>query len=193
MAGSNPCRRIQGDLMLLCVLDTPIMPAARKFMLDVEHVTELPASPVRVWNALARFENFGRWHPFIRFGGTPAAGAALDCEFWTKLWPKPLTGAAAMTRFEEPLAIEWRAGLRGLLMVDESYEIAPAASGRGAVIRHRIVWRGIFTRLTRRNMADWVRGTMVEADEALRKYLEGDKGPTKPKSKPAHGTRARRR
>lgn len=162
-------------------------------MLDVEHVIELPASRVRVWNALARFEDFGRWHPFIRLGGTPAPGAALDYKFWTKLWLKPLTGAATMTRFEEPSAIEWRAGFRGLLVVDESYEIEPAPSGRGTVIRHRIVWRGLFTRLTRRNIADWVRGTMVETDEALRKYLEGDKGPAKPQPKPARPMRVRRR
>src|SRR3546814_5993439 len=38
-------------------------------VLSVENETILHASPPRVWTALTRFDNYGRWSPFIRIDG----------------------------------------------------------------------------------------------------------------------------
>ena len=120
-------------------------------------------------------------NPFIRLAGSPAPDAVLGYRFWTKLWPKPLTGSARLTRFEEPTAFAWRIGLKGLLVVDEEYGIAPARAGRGTELRHRVVWRGLFSRIKRRDMEAHILDGMVETDQALVKYLGGDLPKPKPR------------
>jgi hypothetical protein len=138
-------------------------------MWEVERSILIKAPPLRVWTALADFDGFKRWHPFIRLAGAGVEGAKLDYTFFTSWTRKPLTARATLTRFRKPETIGWLAGLRGILLIEEIYEIGVVSAG--TEVRHRMLWRGLLGRMPLVNTRPRLLNFMEESDAALERHL----------------------
>ncbi len=138
-------------------------------MFEVEHVTCLSTSPLRVWTAVSDLGSFARWHPFIRLSGVASEGAKIGYTFTTTFLRKPLTAPATITRFRKPSEIGWKTGMRGLLMFEEAYQI-DAISSRTEV-RHTTRCWGLVSILAARKMKGRILASMKESDRALERYL----------------------
>ncbi|MFA6115512.1 MAG: SRPBCC family protein [Sphingomonas sp.] len=150
-------------------------------MFEVEHVTCLSTSPLRVWTAVSDLGGFARWHPFIRLSGVASEGSAVGYTYYTTWLRKPLTAPATITRFRKPAAISWKTGLRGLMMLEETYRIDAVSSG--TEIRHTTRCWGLVSILAARKMKGRILGSMKESDRALERYLRPGSPAARPLSR----------
>lgn len=150
-------------------------------MFEVEHVMCLSTSPLRVWTAVSDLGGFARWHPFIRLSGVASEGSAIGYTFYTNFLRKPLTAPATITRFRKPAEIGWKTGLRGLLMLEEAYQIDEISSG--TEIRHTTRCWGLVSILAARKMKGRILGSMKESDRALERYLRPGSPAARPLSR----------
>lgn len=138
-------------------------------MFEVEHVTRLSISPLRVWTALSDLIGFVRWHPFIRLSGVAVEGGAIGYTFNTTFLRKPMTAPATITRCRKPDEIAWKTGMPGLLMFEEVYQIDTIASG--TQMRHSTRCWGPFSRVASSKLQSRIFASMEEADRAFERYL----------------------
>lgn len=139
-------------------------------MFEVEHVMRLSTSPLRVWTAVSDLGGFAKWHPFIRLSGVASEGAKIGYTFTSAFLRKPLTAPATITHFRKPLAIAWKTGMPGLLMLEEAYQIDAISSG--TEIRHTTRCWGFVSLLAARKIAGHILDNMKESDRALERYLK---------------------
>lgn len=158
-------------------------------MWEVERSIVTQAAPLRVWTALADFDGYKRWHPFIRLAGAGSEGAKLDYTFFTTWTRKSLTAPATLTRFRKPQTIGWLAGLRGILLIEEVYEINVVPAG--TEVRHRMTWRGLLGRMPLVNTRPRLLRFMEESDAALERHLRHATTTVRPLSR--HDRRAAKR
>ena len=138
-------------------------------MFEVKHVTRLSTSPLRVWTALSDLAGFARWHPFIRLSGAAVEGGAIGYTFNTTFLRKAMTAPATITRFRKPEEIGWKAGMPGLLMFEETYQIDAITSG--TQMRHSTRCWGPFSRVASDKLNGRILASMEEADRAFERYL----------------------
>ncbi len=138
-------------------------------MFEVEHVTRLSTSPLRVWTALSDLAGFVRWHPFIRLSGAAVEGAAIGYTFNTTFLRKPMTAPATITRCLKPEVIGWKTGMPGLLMFEEAYRIDAIASG--TQMNHSTRCWSPFSRVASGKLKGRILASMEEADRAFERYL----------------------
>ncbi|WP_380871926.1 hypothetical protein ACFB49_28850 [Sphingomonas sp. DBB INV C78] len=150
-------------------------------MFEVERVTCLSTSPLRVWTAVSDLGGFARWHPFIRLSGVAAEGSAIGYTFTTTFMRKPLTAPATITRLRKPAEIGWKTGLRGLFMLEEAYQIDATSSG--AQVRHTTRCWGLVSILAARKMKGRILASMEESDRALERYLRPGSKAARPLSR----------
>lgn len=150
-------------------------------MFEVENVTCLSTSPLRVWTAVSDLDGFARWHPFIRLSGVASEGGAIGYTFNTTFLRKALTAPATITRFRKPAEIGWKTGLRGLLLFEEAYQIDAISSGTG--VRHTTRCWGLVSILAARKMKGRILASMEESDRALERYLRPGSPAARPLSR----------
>lgn len=137
-------------------------------MFEVEHVTRLSTSPLRVWTAVSDLDGFARWHPFIRLSGVASEGAEIGYTFSTTFLRKAMIAPATITRFRKPVEIGWKTGVLGLFLLEEAYQIDAISSG--TEVRHTTRCWTLVSILAARKMKGRILGSMKEADRALERY-----------------------
>lgn len=94
-------------------------------MFAQENETILHASPLKVWSALTRFEDYGRWSPFIRIAGPLELGAIVQYSFRMNAnKPRFFNIDARITALELHRHIAYRFSLGWLISMEESYSVA---------------------------------------------------------------------
>ena len=157
-------------------------------MLAVENETILHASPPKVWTALTRFEDYGRWNPFIRIDGPLAQGALVQYSFRMKAdKARFFTVDARITELEPQKQIAFRFGLGRLFAFEESYFLAPVPVGSRLV--HSFRYTGLLSAIkfgkVRRNF-----GQMLEiTDRLFQRHLRPARPPTSAKKRVRKGFR----
>lgn len=149
-------------------------------MFEVEHVTRLSTSPLRVWAAVSDLDGFARWHPYIRLSGVASEGAEIGYTFSTTFLRKAMTAPATITRFRKPVEIGWKTGMPGLLMFEEAYQIDAISSG--TAVRHTTRCWGLVSMLAARKIEGHTLDKMKESDRALERYLK-HRSPARPLSR----------
>ncbi|MFD4669679.1 SRPBCC domain-containing protein [Lentzea sp. NPDC058450] len=94
-------------------------------------VTDIPASPDRVWRELTDFAGYASWHPALRFVDVPESVAT-----GTRLRAEVRTGNGndgeyefTVLHFEESRLLVWEAGIPGVLVGRHSFAVEPHDGG----------------------------------------------------------------
>ena len=58
-------------------------------MFTVENETVIHTSLPRVWTAITRFDDYPRWHPFVRITGSLTSDTKVDYSFRMKTGNAP--------------------------------------------------------------------------------------------------------
>lgn len=99
-------------------------------MFTVENETILHTSPPKVWTALTRFDNYGRWNPFIRIDGPLALGELVQYSFrMNSNKARFFTIDARIIALDPQRHVAFRFGFDWLIAFEESYSLAPVPVG----------------------------------------------------------------
>ncbi len=104
-------------------------------MPETRTITDLPASPERVWAVLTDFAGYEKWHPLLRVSGD----AMLDSQirYSRRLSLKSnrwITVDADIVEFTEVASLAWRQGVRRIFATDEIFAVE--AIGTGTRLTH---------------------------------------------------------
>jgi hypothetical protein len=111
----------------------------------------LHAAPSRVWAALIDFENYALWNPFVRIIGKADSDSYLKYSFRLKPQSKwHFKAKARISQFVDDRLITFTYGIRGILVIEESYAIIPMRTG--CCLTHTLLYHGILSRLNSKTM-----------------------------------------
>lgn len=111
-------------------------------MFEVDSSFTLPVPVSRVWRVLSDFDHYRDWHPFVTLKGEAALGSSLELEHKTRIRSLPPIGAQAkVVRFEPNASIAWKIAVRGLVAVEEGFELQKTE--HGTELRHRMRCSGV--------------------------------------------------
>ncbi len=113
-------------------------------MFSVGSSLRLPVPIVRVWRLLVDIERYGDWHPTLRFTDRPGDEERLDYVYSPRGKDGPqFASEGRITGLDWLTSFSWRTGMRGLLVIEESYQLEKL--GQGVEVTHRLVCRGLFS------------------------------------------------
>lgn len=152
-------------------------------MFEVDSSLALAVPVGRVWRVLCDFDHYRDWHPFVTLRGKAALESILELEHKTRIRSLPPIGAQAkVVRFEPNASVAWKITIRGLVSVEEGFELRKTE--HGTELRHRMRCSGIVALLgiglvqrrmdralavTNRCLADFLaRGTTVNRSVPMR-------------------------
>lgn len=104
-------------------------------MIEVTSNVEVEAAPDRVWRTLTDFAHFRQWHPFLELEGVAEKGARVG--YWFRLdpaGPRRWDTTALVKELEAPRALVFELGIRGLIWVEERFELSEAMGG--TLVKH---------------------------------------------------------
>ncbi|MBN9505135.1 MAG: SRPBCC family protein [Altererythrobacter sp.] len=146
-------------------------------MIAVEHETVIHASPAKVWTTIIRFEDYRRWHPFVRISGVPAPGAKVDYSFRVKTGDAPFrTVDARIIEFDAQRGLAFRFGLGWLFAFEETFKMFPAPTGARLVHGYRCT--GLIGALPLRNLKRLFGKLLDVTDHMLLRHLVFQKPPS---------------
>jgi len=140
-------------------------------MFAVRNETLVTASPLRIWAALTRFDNYHRWHPFVRISGRPAVDTAVDYSFRIRPdRPRFRTMFARVRSVDTHVQLVITFGLGWLVSFEDAYLLLPSANGVRLV--HSLGCRGLLSLLFPRGRAIRNFTNLLEAtDLSLARHL----------------------
>lgn len=157
-------------------------------MIAVEHETVILASPPRVWSALTRFDDYRRWHPFVRVSGRPELDAPVDYSFRMRGGDARFrTVDGRITAFEAQRSLAFRFGLDWLFAFEESYLLCPAPTGSRLVHGFRLI--GPLGVLPLKNLRRILAKLLETTDRLLVRHLSTRPPPTSSKPRVRKGFR----
>ena len=113
-------------------------------MFSVGTSLRLPVPIGRVWRLLVDIERYGDWHPTLRFTDRPGDEERLEYVYSPRGARGPeLSAEGRITGLDWLSGFSWRTGMRGLLVIEESYRLEKL--GQGVEITHRLDCRGFFS------------------------------------------------
>lgn len=139
-------------------------------MIEMENEVMLPVSVRRVWHTLLAFEQYPRWHPFLRLSGRPLLGERIDYTFTMMMMGRrTLSTFATIVELEPLRTLAWRVGVRPLFTAVERFELQGQTSRTR--LRHWVEYRGLVVPILSRGLSKHTRAMTLETDAALRTYL----------------------
>lgn len=157
-------------------------------MFAVENETIIHASPPRVWTAITRFDEYRRWHPFVRISGSPAPEAIVDYSFRMKpgkarFW----TVDARIITFDMQRSFALHFGLGWLFALEETYTLSPLPVG--SLLVHGFRFAGLLSALPLSNMKRNFAKLLETTDRILVRHLTFRKPPATSKRRVRKGFR----
>jgi len=153
-----------------------------------ENETILHASPLKVWSALTRFEDYEHWSPFIRISGPLALDAIVQYSFRMKKNKRGFSVInARISHLEHQRHVSFRFGFRGLISVEESYLIAPESVGSRLV--HSFHCAGPLSALKLGKLKRNLNLILETTDRQFQKYLRPSRPSVKAKKRVRRGFR----
>jgi hypothetical protein len=111
-------------------------------LFEVDSSLALPVPVGRVWRVLSDFNHYRDWHPFVTLKGEAALGSVLELEHKTRIRSLPPIGAQAkVVRFDPNASVAWKIAMRGLVGVEEGFELRKTE--HGTELRHHMRCSGI--------------------------------------------------
>mgnify|MGYP002779988904 CR=1 FL=1 len=130
----------------------------------------LNISPLRVWTGLSDLRAFALWHPSYRFEDGAALNRNVGLSFALFKGEYRINTTATISQFDKPRTIGWSIAVRGLVVLDEQYELK--ASELGTQVRHALEFRGFLGRLLGRLLRRGMRQTLNLQDRAFARFLK---------------------
>lgn len=140
-------------------------------MFAVRNETLVAASPLRIWAALTRFENYYRWHPFVRMLGLPLPGHVVDYSFRMR-WDFPQFDrlVARIRSIDGQAKMVTTFGLGWLVFFKDAYLFLPSPVGVRLI--HSLGCRGLQSLLLPHAKAEQNVANLLETtDFNLVRYL----------------------
>lgn len=139
-------------------------------MFEVMSEIDIPASPRQVWSALVDFPNYRNWNPYVQIRGAAASGSAIEWSLGSTVLKKRIWMTALITEFDEPLALAWSFGSRGIFTVEECFSLEGIAAGTR--LQHKARCSGLGATLGRNYMRKKIENIVTTADRYLSRYFE---------------------
>lgn len=99
-------------------------------MMSAESTIDLPSPVGRVWRVLVDIEEYRQWHPFITISGPAEPNAEIKLELKPAIGFIPAFGSdARLVRLERLSCIAWRLGIKGLIQIEQGFELAKHEEG----------------------------------------------------------------
>src|SRR3546814_7682415 len=112
-------------------------------MFSVGTAFRLPVPIGRVWRLLVDIDRYGDWHPTLRFTNRPGDEERVDYVYAPRASQGPeLTGEGMIVNLDWLSGFAWRTGMRGVLVIEESYRLEKL--GQGVEVTHRLSCSGLF-------------------------------------------------
>lgn len=113
-------------------------------MFAVEASLRLPVPIERVWRLLVDIERYGDWHPTLRFTDRRSDNDRVDYVYSPRGSRGPeLAAEGRITGLDWLRSFSWQTGMRGTLVIEESYWLEQV--GQGVAVTHRLTCDGLFS------------------------------------------------
>lgn len=127
-------------------------------MFEIDNTLAISAPLGRVWRVVSDLEHYRDWHPFVSLLGEPILGSAVELEHKVRIGSlPPINAEAKIVQCEPHASIAWRLGTRGLMEIEEGFELHKTEYGTD--VRHRMRCSGIASLIG----LPWVRRRMLKA------------------------------
>lgn len=111
-------------------------------MYAVESTLDILAPVGRVWRVLVDLDCYGDWHPFVTLKGVAEPDSSIQMEHKTRIKSLPAINAdAKIIRLDRQEAIAWQLGTKGLMQVEEGFDILKTEEG--SRVTHRMRCSGL--------------------------------------------------
>ena len=139
-------------------------------MFSVGTSFRLPVPIGRVWRLLVDIERYGDWHPTLRFTGRSGYGERVHYIYTPRGARGPeLAAEGTIVYLDWLTSFVWRTGLRGLLVIEESYRLEKL--GQGVEVTHRLTCRGIFSWLGYPILRRACHAFLIHSNRALERHF----------------------
>lgn len=139
-------------------------------MFSVDTSFRLPVSIGRVWRLLVDIERYRDWHPTLSFTDRGGYDERVDYVYAPRGPRGPrLAAEGTIVNLDWLSGFAWRTGLRGLLVIEESYRLEKL--GHGVEVTHRLYCRGVFAWLGYPLLLRAFRVFLTRSDKALERHV----------------------
>ncbi|WP_447954245.1 SRPBCC family protein [Sphingopyxis chilensis] len=139
-------------------------------MFSVGTAFRLPVPIGRVWRLLVDIDRYGDWHPTLRFTNRPGDEERVDYVYAPRASQGPeLTGEGMIVNLDWLSGFAWRTGMRGVLVIEESYRLEKL--GQGVEVTHRLSCSGLFSWLGYPFFRRACRIFLTRSNEALERHF----------------------
>ncbi len=140
-------------------------------MFIVESTIHLAAPLARVWRLLIDLEHYSDWHPTLALKGIASVGTEIGYKFKTGMRSFPeVSTTADVTRVDRHAAFFWKLGMKGLLEVEQGFELAKSDSG--TIVTHKMCCRGVLSVLAVPSLKRGFEKTTVATNQFLARFLK---------------------
>lgn len=140
-------------------------------MFNVESTIHLATPLARVWRLLIDLEHYSDWHPFVSLAGAAAAGNEITFNYRTRMRAIPdVSSKADLVRLDRHAAIAWKLGIRGLLEVEEGFQLAK--SEKGTIVIHSICCSGVLSTLAVKRLKQGMEKSIIVTNQSLARFLK---------------------
>lgn len=139
-------------------------------MFEVCSEIEIPAHPSRVWTTLVDFPGYRNWNPYVQTRGVAGSGSEIEWSLGSTVLKRRIWATALITEFDEPVALAWSFGSRGIFVVEECFSLESTSTGTR--LQHKVRCRGLGARLGGGYMKKKIENIVTTADKYLCRYFE---------------------
>ena len=139
-------------------------------MFSVGSSFRLPVPIGRVWRLLVDIERYSEWHPSLRFVDRSGETERLDYIYSPRGPRGPqLAAEGAIVSLDWLSGFAWRTGMRGVLVVEESYQLEKL--GQGVEVTHQLAIGGVLGWLGYPFLRRPCRLFLARSNEALERHF----------------------
>jgi hypothetical protein len=159
-------------------------------LFEVDSSLNLSVPVGRVWRVVTDFDRYREWHPFVALSGEARLGSVLKLEHKVRISSlPPISAQAKVVRFEPNASLAWEIRLRGLVAVEEGFELQKTE--HGTELRHRMRCSGIVALLGIGLVQRRMDRALAVTNRCLSNFLA--RGTTNDRSAPMRGRQGTRR
>ena len=139
-------------------------------MFIAENETIIQSSQSAVWAAITNFDDYPKWHPFVRMTGSLSQGAKVDYSIRTKMGNARFrTVDAQIITLAEPDNFAVRCRMGHLFSLEDIWSLMPHSNGVRVV--HGLRCTGLLTLLMFRGAKDTLQAMLEIENHKLARHL----------------------
>lgn len=116
------------------------------------------------------FPGYQNWNPYVQIRGVAGNRSKIEWSLGSTVLKRRIWTTALITQFDEPVALAWSFGSRGIFAVEECFSLEGSATGTR--LQHKARCMGVASILGAGLIRKKIQEIVATADKYLSRYFE---------------------